>query len=370
VIRASYDFEATGQRAQTDLVLRADGLPEKRIFFEFVGPAAPRHRPGAEFAILAALPMAMRLGQPIHASGTADASFLASIEELQEVWHRWRPDLFRPVPLSVDAEAKPARREGRRAIAAFSGGLDSIFALHAHRRKLLGRRSLDVEGAFLVQGFDLPLDAGERFDRARRSAAAILDHYEVPLTTFMIGLAAIFHQFSDAFDQGVVAADMPYEGEILGWGNNSITNPMLGSLHFPIRSTGGGWSRSEKAGLLGMEPAVLANLRICTNSPTGENCGICEKCIRTKLNFLVNGIDDVPALGGPVTAEALGKVRITNGAQANLWREILEHGSWDRIPEIRGQIEAMIRAGVRPDAQPARRRPRVRLRLWWKYRRA
>jgi hypothetical protein len=382
MISVRYDFAGDDGRARADLHIDMPGLPGKRIFFELLGEAAPKERPGAEFAVLAALPMAMRLSQPLHVAGAAEGAFLASVEELQQAWARWRPDLFRPVPVSVEEETAARATAGRRAIAAFSGGLDSVFALHAHKRRLLGRRSLDIEAAFLVQGFDLPLDAADRFDRARRAAAAMLDHYGVPLTvvrtdwgrisspwgqTFMMGLAAVLHLFSRDFDCGVVAADLPYDGEVLGWGSNSITNPMLGSRSFPVHSTGAGWSRAEKAGVVGEEAPVLAHLRACTKSAEGGNCGRCEKCVRTKLDFLVNGVESVPALGSPVAAEDLAGMRI-NGPQAYFWREILARGDWSGRRDLEKAIAALLACGegLRPAPQPLRRR-RSGLRLWLKY---
>jgi 7-cyano-7-deazaguanine synthase in queuosine biosynthesis len=385
MIRVSYDFTAGNQTARTDLRIEADGIGRKSVFYEFSGPAAPQHAPTGEFAILAALPMAMRLGRPIRLAGTAERAFLANMEEMQQAWTRWRPDLFKPVPIEVSEETAPRLPAGQRTVTTFSGGLDSVFALHAHRRGLLGRRTLDIAGAVLIQGFDLPLDEEQRFETAQRSAKAILDHYDVPLTivrtdwgrlsspwgqTHMVGMASVLHQFARSFDCAMVAADMPYDGDVLGWGSNSMTNPLLGSVSFPVTSTGAGWSRAEKAGIVAAERPVLDHLRACTKSAEGANCGICEKCVRTKFDFLVNGVEEVPALGPPAEAESLRGLKITNGPQAYFWRDILDRGSWDQRPEMRAVIETMLESGYQPGNGTPQRRRRSPLRLWWKYMRA
>jgi hypothetical protein len=385
MIRVSYEFTPGDRKARTDLRIEGDGIGQKTIFYEFAGPAAPLKAPSGEFAILAALPMAMRLGRPIRLAGTAERAFLANMEEMQQAWTRWRPDLFKPVPIEVSEETAPRLPAGRRAVATFSGGLDSVFALHAHKRGLLGRRTLDIAAAVLVRGFDLPLDEEQRFETARHSAEAILHHYDVPLTTvrtdwgrlsspwgqtFMMGFAAILHQFGGSFDCAMAAADIPYDGEVPGWGSNSMTNALLGRLSFPLISTGAGWSRSEKAGIVAGEQPVLAHLRACTESAEGGNCGRCEKCIRTKFNFLANGIDEVPALGAPVTVESLRGIKVANVAQAFLWRDILDHGNWERHPDMRAAIEAMLAAAPQSGNHPVQRRRRTAFRLWWKYLRA
>jgi hypothetical protein len=145
---------------------------------------------------------------------------------------------------------------------------------------------------------------------------------------------------------------------------------MLGDLSFPMANTSPGWSRLEKAGVVAGEKPVLEHLRACLQSVDGDNCGTCEKCVRTKFEFLVGGVDNVPALGGPATAESLSGIKIANGPTAHFWQEILEQGSWNHRREMRAAIETMLRTGFQPTGYAPRRRRRTALRLWWKYFRA
>ena len=47
----------------------------------------------------------------------------------------------------------------------------------------------------------------------------------------------------------------------------------------------------------------MENLRVCWEGPQRDrNCGVCEKCIRTKLEFLANGLELPSALSTPPTA--------------------------------------------------------------------
>jgi hypothetical protein len=112
------------------------------------------------------------------------------------------------------------------------------------------------------------------------------------------------------------------------------------------------------------------HLRACTKSPEGGNCGVCEKCVRTKFEFLVNGADSVPALGEPPTIESLAGLEVGNTSVDRFWQEILDRGSWERRPEMRTAIEAMLESGAELSDYSPRRARRSRLRLWWKYFRA
>jgi 7-cyano-7-deazaguanine synthase in queuosine biosynthesis len=346
------------------ITLTLNGLPRSmpnRIFYEIVGPDAPQQEPNGNFAIAAALPAAMAQGSSLHYHGDADSDFLTTVEEYMAAWCRWLPDRFRPVAVTADMEAIRPPPQGRRAIMAFSGGLDSTFALHAHKRNLLGRRGLDIQAAVLIQGFDLTLDDQKAFDKARRHVERILASYGVRLNvvrtnwkkvavnwqmTHVLGIAAILHQFHRSFDHGVFADDVPYDKQVTPWSSNAITNQMLGSAGFPIRSTGASWYRTEKAAILGTNPVVLDHIRVCYARPDlGENCGGCEKCLRTKLNFRAAGVHCVPALGNPVSVDDVRRANIPLGS-ANLlvsYVDLLEKGSWDASDPMYSEVEALVR---------------------------
>jgi hypothetical protein len=307
-LRIKAVHELSDDRCMT--TVEFEGLPRfepNRLSYEIVGPDAPRQAPNGNFAIAAALPTAMSLGRPLHLVGEADGDFLAQMEEYMAAWCRWRPDLFQPVAISADTEVAPRTSSSGSAIMAFSGGLDSTFALARPQARLTGRRALDIEAAVLIQGFDIPLDDARALGIARAHVQAILESYGVRLNivrtnwqkpfcvkwgmTHVLGITAVLHQFHRQFASAVIADDVPYESQVTPWSSNAITNQMLGCGAFPIRPAGAAWSRTEKAGAVASNPAVLQHLRVCYERPElGENCGVCEKCVRTKLNFHAVGI--------------------------------------------------------------------------------
>ena len=59
---------------------------------------------------------------------------------------------------------------------------------------------------------------------------------------------------------------------------------------FRVVHDGAGFSRTQKVQVISAWPAGVENLRVCWegNRP-GGNCGRCEKCLRTMLNFRAVG---------------------------------------------------------------------------------
>lgn len=332
------------------------------IFYSFEGGVRPDPSGIGNAALVGFLPYAMQHGLDIHVDGPVDLDLLVRLEESQDAWALWHPRLFRRVRLDA-AEIRAAVPPGDdSAVSAFSGGLDSVYVLHAHRRGLIGRRALDVRFAVLMHGFDLPLDRSDWFEEARRRARVMAESYGVQLVTvrtnwrglnvpwglsFIFGVASVLHQFRGTVANAVFAIDRSYDRDMPGWGNNAVTNHMMGGTSFPIHFTGAGLRRTEKAGAVGGERAVLENLRVCWEHPDSSgNCGRCEKCIRTKLNFLAVGIDDLPALGDPLTARQIDAISVASAPTLSFYHELLDY-RWQHCPEIGVALERLVRRSTR-----------------------
>lgn len=80
-------------------------------------------------------------------------------------------------------------------------------------------------------------------------------------------------------------------------GSNPVTNLYLGSDTFRFFVDGGEHSRTQRADMIKDWKAAVENLRVCwRNADKSKNCGKCEKCIRTKMNFFVTGCDNMPSM--------------------------------------------------------------------------
>ncbi|MFC3074069.1 hypothetical protein [Shinella pollutisoli] len=313
------------------------------------GPLAPpvwfeRNRPGPglaagpvapDFALVALLPHAMKAGYDIEPDFAVDRTLLEGLAHYQEVWHRWRPDVFAE-KIAIRAEpvervtASPAER--RRAVAAFSAGVDSSFTLlrHAGGTDWPGRR--DLASAVMVHGFDMPLSAAEGFARLSRRGEAIAGELGVDFFTlrtnwretapnwqmsFGAGLAAVLQQFSAGHGTGLIATEEAYDNAFTIWGNSFWNDRFFSRGDFRIESDGGAYDRIDRISALASRPAILAQLSVCWAGPrSGDNCGTCAKCVLTKLNFTVAGVRDPWPFPEPLDAAQVAAMPIGTAWQA------------------------------------------------------
>jgi 7-cyano-7-deazaguanine synthase in queuosine biosynthesis len=345
------EFSETETGCVSRIRLQGGGKDLPSIFYDFRGPILPRRPLTDDFAVLAVLPYAMCHGLAIRCEGRVSREQLERLEEAQDAWLLWHPDRFQRVSLRAAEEVELPKPADRHAVIAYSGGLDATFALHAHCRGLLGRREDRLRTAVMVHGLDVPLGQTEAFSSAAERGSQILKTYGIPLTTVrtnwrelrapweqshIFAVSSVVHQFSGVVSRAVIAADEPYDREVLGWGSNSITNHLVGNAGFPIDFTGAGYSRTAKAKALGSEAAVLQNLRVCWQNPEhSRNCGTCEKCIRTKLNFYLTGASDVAALGPPPTVKELDRLVLKSEITISYFENLLQEGDWSGYEDLR-----------------------------------
>lgn len=353
-------FGETSNGVRSTINFRDHAGESLSLFYDFSGRFLPSAPPTNDFAVISLLPHAMKVGADIRCEGRVSREQLARIEEAQDAWVMWRPDLFRKISIFADEEVDSAAPANRDAVLAYSGGLDATFALHAHRKGLLGRRQNNLRAGVMVHGFDVLLDRPDIFAKSSELGARILESYGLPLTTvrtnwrdirglpwdtvFIFAISSVMHQFSGVVSRAVVAADDAYNGEALGWGSNSITNPLMGHFGFPIEFAGGGYTRTNKAKAFASNPVVLSNLRVCFQNPAdGHNCGRCEKCIRTKLNFIAAGIGPVACLGDPPSRAEIDRLVIDKPAVLSLYRDILDSGGdWPGHEELRDALRRIV----------------------------
>jgi hypothetical protein len=289
-------------------VVRTMRLGETEIFFRTRSEHLPPPLKTWDFAVIASIFTAMRLRRPLHVHGPVSHSLLANLEEFQEAWATWMPRQYGIVEIICDSEPEPEIVHPGKAVFAFSGGVDATFSLVRHTAGKAGRRTLVPEVAVLVHGFDIGLDEPQAIATATASARATLETLGVPMAIIetnwktdlcydwrmehATGLIACLAQFAGLADTAVIGGDEGYDNVDIPWGSNPVSNPLLSSDSLAVRTEGSGLTRSERVGFLVEQNAPLENLRVCwENAHSGSNCGTCEKCIRSQLNFRANGAE-------------------------------------------------------------------------------
>jgi len=312
-----------------------------------------------DFALVGALSIAMQRGGALHVRGRVDRRLLANAEKFAELWSSYRPDLFRPVRLSADVElAAEAPREEEGYAFALSGGVDGLFALARNIAQGDGRTNRRPAAAFFMDWDDaLPISPAWA-ESLRRRTGRLASAFGLPhlvCTTnwrdfcrdfsieHALGIIAAGHCLNGGFTGCVLAADHTHRNEVaLGpWGNNHTSNPLLSSSIFETISFGGAFERLEKVRFLAKHPELVADLAVCTRASGAENCGICEKCIRTGLELFLATGSPQPVLRALPSPLSLITRKPLTPSSACFWQRI--HANWPQEnPWIRSAISVWL----------------------------
>jgi len=283
--------------------------------------------------------------------GEVSRPLLENLSDLNAAWQAWRPEKYRQVQWEADKVVEQPAAAGQRSghLLAFSGGVDASVTLKRHTSGSLGWRNREIRGALIVHGFDISTSDREGFRKACERAERITSNVGVPLISartnlrelpnhwedaFGAKLASVLHVFNETFEGAFVASDEPYAFPKLPWGSNPVSNPWLGTCWFPLRTDGAELKRLEKVRLLSTWEAAIGNIRVCWEGKVpGENCGVCEKCVRTQLELAACGVVPQGTFQVPLHPGMVLAIRPRNEVQLSFLVDILAYSEQNHLAE-------------------------------------
>lgn len=308
--------------------------------------------------VLAMVLDAMKDNSRLVVHGSVALGLLSNLTEFQAAWHKWLPDVYSV----IDIVADEVRADGQAvpgAVSAFSGGVDATFSVWCHATKHAGYRSQSIKLSCMVQGFDIPLSDNLAFARAFARSKATLADLGIPLRAirtnyreiaqahwehaFSCALVATLQNFKAMAGTMIVGSSEPYESLVIPWGSNPITDHLLGSGEFIVMHDGASHSRTEKVAGISAWPVGISNLRVCWQGDLKDrNCGVCEKCVRTKLNFVASGAPVPSCFENANDFSPLRTIQLRNDAVRAEWKQILDyaeqHGTVGPWREVKGVL--------------------------------
>ena len=314
--------------------MRDKQRPRLEIFFEMLGEKDIPPPPVLDGFIFGIILRAMRLRQNVRVHGALSRDALLNVHEFQEAWALWKPEVYskvRILPSDVLDSLAPATPS--ESLAAFSGGVDSVFTALRHRTKQLGNASYPLNDAvIMVHGFDVPLDAPEHLAVLQDRTKPLLDELDLRLITirtnlkaatrqdwgdsFMAQLACCLHNYAHKYRYGLAGSSEPYNALILPWGSSPATDHLLSGAAMRLVHDGAGYSRTAKVAYLAKHETAIRVLKVCwEGKETFKNCGACEKCIRTQLNFLAAGMSHAPCFDAPFDTAKISSIALRNDVQ-------------------------------------------------------
>lgn len=302
---------------------------------------------------------AMGSNQDIRVDGRMTRSALLNLATFQEAWCRWKPAVYKPIkiePLSITDDPPRAKAQS---IAAFSGGADAIFTALRHTGDQFALNSV-----MLVHGLDVPTDRADQFSKLVERERPFLDHLHLRprivrtnlaelrlqdwLDSFLAQISCCLHNYSHEFRYGLTAGGEPYDALVLPWGQNPCTDYLLSGDGFSIVHDGAAFSRTEKIAVIAQDPVATRAIKVCWEAADlSTNCGSCEKCVRTRLNFKAVGIDRPACFDGEITPDQIRRIRFWNESQRAGFRSILDYA---RSHALQGEWVDAMKECLRYDA--------------------
>ena len=253
----------------------------------------------------------MRQGGDIRVKGTVSKSLLDSMELFAAYWQVLVPEIYKEIQIIADEELNDIPAElPNKAIAAFSGGLDASFMFYRHKKNLAGRNNRNIERCVFIWGMDAELERSERGKEKSFSACEKMckdlgvelipvetncRYYPMYSKMEHMAVVASSLRFWKAYPYQMIASSYPVSSFAFPWSSNPVTDRLFSSNNYKTVVDDIDFTRMEKAAFIKSWEAGITNLRVCfSGCEEYVNCGMCEKCLRTWLNFKASGIDRMP----------------------------------------------------------------------------
>lgn len=358
-----------GQRRTCLIKISTDGeVTETDLWFIYPANLPMLEDDNCDSYLLATLQLGMKLDANIVVHGSISKELLSNLTELQLIWNKWCPETYLLVEVTVDSiREHDVKVDG--AIAAFSGGTDAQFTVYRHAIGKAGYCTQKLRAGILVHGFDIPIEDTVGFAGAAEKASDTLSSIDLNLLTVKtnirilnlnwehqcgLAVAAVLNGLSKYAGTGLIGSGEPYDALATPWGSHPMTDPLFSSDGFRMIHDGAGFNRSEKIKVLTGWAAGMKNLRVCWEGTLRDsNCGVCEKCIRTRLNFLLADISDPECFNTILKKENFRPIVLHSEFARTEWLLIRDEvKSTGKGSEWLPQIEAVLK-----------RKPRIKLSL-------
>lgn len=325
--------------------------------------------PAQEALATAFLFPAMSRGLDLHVESPVCAVWLANMERVRAIARKWWS--FRGGAIHATGARSRSPSAGRALF--YGGGVDSTFALYKEKATL--------SHLVHIEGFDVQLADVDRLERVKQNNLVMARECALAPVVVRSNLRAHpdFNVLSwDNAGGGALACVahllQQHCGTFLisGDGHLSEIDPAALAIHPTLTREwssgsvkfvhqGEGISRHAKAGTIAKWPLAMQNLRVCwENRSRDMNCGICEKCLRTRIAFIAAGVTDslVAFPDEPIIA-SLGLIK---DLPPNLYLYYQEMFDDIKDPELR---RAILELGTRVRARVSKKPLRYRLAGSW-----
>lgn len=326
-------------------------IPSSIAFFDVPAGYLPKlEAVNGAFLVAAALPALHRNEKRIKLDGAVDPSLRNNLESVLAQHSHWFGYPRRRLHLEVSEAVTVAGSIPNRAASFFSGGVDSLWTIRRNMLTLPKSHPHRIRDGVIAYGFDMGISG----ESDRELFGLTLTHLESVAEAAGIKLVPVYtnirsllvdSNFWAARWHGMVLAAV---GQVLSgkvtdifvpstndlwhpapWGSSPLIEPNLSTINLRVFHDGTDQTRLDKMRLLADWPVAVDNLRVCTKVdqiPNGQlNCGVCEKCLRTKLELLAcNALEKSTAFDSKlIPVNLVERISLLTSYQASEYEELV-----------------------------------------------
>lgn len=343
-------------RDGSDVVItaRITGItPAGTLRFRLPARYAPSEESMADAMLPPGLLLAMATGQMLELQAPVSKQLLKNSYTVQDIFCSWHPNKMKRAQILAPMRTHQPKQVNKLALSTFTGGVDSFYTLD--------KNAEEISNILFVHGFDVPLKDKEL--RARMSAhltaasntadktliegASNIRRFLNPhLTWSKISHGAAITSFvmllSAHHDRFYFPASYTY-ADLYPWGSHPRLDPLWSTEYLKVIHDGAEASRVDKTRMIAENPSAQRHLRICFQKKGEYNCGVCSKCIRTKIALELAGVlDRFETLDNAIDLNALRQLGVKSESDRIFAQENLDFARDQNRDDIARALSDMI----------------------------
>lgn len=279
------------------------------------------------------------LNEDLFIKGSLSPRLLWGMNEYLLTLHTWFPDVFNIVNISAENLIENNKNVPCKTATSFSGGVDSFYTL---LRYLPGQcEVMPISYALFIHGFDIPLEDNRSYEIAKEKYTRMMNDLNVELiavatnakeftrgmnwnNVFGTTIAGVVHSLEGLYQFYFLPSAQDYY-TLAKEGTDPRLVPVLATEATAIILDAGNISRTEKTEFIANKSVTYEHLRVCWENVDGlNNCGHCEKCLRTMVELELSGqLSQYSTFQEPLTIEKIEHVNINKPVIEVIWIDIL-----------------------------------------------
>lgn len=313
----------------------------KNLWFKFPKSVADDLTDRADpFVYALSLPM-MTQGGTFEFDGNISKSVIDNIVMYSRAMNALNPEKYKQISILANQIDDDFRPNNKKMITAFSGGLDAAYTTYKYKKGLDNHFKYEIDKSVIILGADIPVENKTQFEEVFAFAKKMTDDLNIELIpvetnyrklhqTWLHAYGSVvvsaLNFFSKKYFYGAGATGDTYLSYQAPCGFSPLTDQFLSNDTFRFITDGREHTRTQRASFLKDWKALHENLHVCwVNKGSSENCGKCEKCIRTKLNFKAVGVDNLPCMPNNANFEEINDDLMRIGHDIIFYQEIYDY---------------------------------------------